>query len=66
MGANITGWDGNYIMQIKLPNTSQLPKDFKYPDAFLMTVRLNLVDFDIWNVMNEDQVLQRLKGLQER
>ncbi|ANY65401.1 hypothetical protein BBD42_02130 [Paenibacillus sp. BIHB 4019] len=53
-------------MQITLPKASQLPKDFKYPDAFLKTVRLHLVDFDIWNVMNGEQVLQRLKGLQER
>ncbi|QOS97238.1 hypothetical protein JNUCC42_11450 [Brevibacterium sp. JNUCC-42] len=53
-------------MEIKLPDTSQLLMDFKYPNDFLKAVRLNLVDFELWYIMNEDQVLQRLKGLQMR
>jgi len=53
-------------MGFKLLDTSQLPHDFKYPDDFLRAVGLNLVDFDLWYIMNEDQALQRLKGLQKR
>jgi len=53
-------------MGIRIPNISQLPKNFKYPDSFLKVIRLNLLDFDLWYLMNEDQVLQRLKGLHMR
>lgn len=39
---------------------------FKYPEAFLKAIELNLLDFDLWYIMDEDRVLNRIKGLRER
>jgi hypothetical protein len=39
---------------------------FTYPKSFLKAVELNLIDFDLWYLMDEAQVLQRMKGLQKR
>ncbi|ATH92919.1 hypothetical protein ACH95_21225 [Bacillus glycinifermentans] len=39
---------------------------FEYPQSFLKIIELNLVDFDLWYIMSETQVLRRLEGLKER
>lgn len=39
---------------------------FAYPKAFLKAVELNLIDFDIWYIMDEKQVMLRVKGLRKR
>lgn len=39
---------------------------FKYPDSFLKAMELNLLDFDLWYIMDEKRVIDRLKGLKER
>ncbi|WP_252216793.1 hypothetical protein [Clostridium sp. VAP41] len=39
---------------------------FKYPEPFLKVIKLNLVDFDQWYIMDEERVINRLKGLRER
>lgn len=39
---------------------------FKYPKAFLKTIELNLIDFDIWYIMDEKQVALRINGLRKR
>lgn len=43
-----------------------LEKGFKYPEAYTKIVELNLIDFDYWYIMNEDQALNRLRGLRQR
>ena len=39
---------------------------FQFPNSFIEAVELNLLDFDVWYIMDEDRVLNRLKGLKER
>ncbi len=39
---------------------------FKYPDSFIKAIELNLLDFDLWYIMDEERVLNRLKGVIER
>lgn len=39
---------------------------FKYPDSFLKAIELNLLNFDLWYIMDEEGVIDRLKGLKER
>lgn len=39
---------------------------FTYPAAFLKAVELNLIDFDIWYIMDEKQVMLRIDGLRKR
>lgn len=39
---------------------------FTYPKAFIKTVELNLIDFDIWHIMDEKQVMLRVEGLRQR
>ena len=39
---------------------------FTYPKSFLKTIELNLIDFDLWYLMDEAQVLQKMEGLQKR
>lgn len=41
-------------------------RGFSYPKAFLKTVELNLIDFDIWYIMDEKQVTLRIEGLRKR
>lgn len=33
---------------------------------FLKVIELNLLDFDLWYIMDEDRVLNRIKGFRER
>ncbi len=39
---------------------------FQYPASFLKAIDLNLVDFDLWYIMDEDQVVSRNEGLKRR
>ena len=39
---------------------------FQYPDSFIKAIELNLLDFDLWYIMDEERVLKRLKGVTER
>ncbi|MCY6958018.1 hypothetical protein [Clostridium brassicae] len=39
---------------------------FQYPASFIKAIELNLLDFDLWYIMDEERVLKRLKGLKER
>ena len=39
---------------------------FRYPDSFIKAIELNLLDFDLWYIMDEERVLNRLKGITER
>lgn len=41
-------------------------QDFTYPKAFLKTIELNLIDFDIWYIMDEKQVALRIEGMRKR
>ncbi|MEC1179505.1 hypothetical protein P9B03_13485 [Metasolibacillus meyeri] len=43
-----------------------LEKRFKYPESYTKIIELNLVDFDYWYIMNEEQALKRLAGLRQR
>lgn len=53
-------------MKIKLPEKSNLPNGFEYPESFIKIVRLNLVDLEPWYIMDLEQILSRIKGLKER
>ncbi len=48
---------------LKIQNTFH---GFSYSKAFLKAVELNLVDLDIWYIMDDKQVLHRMDGLQKR
>jgi len=39
---------------------------FEYPQSFMKAIELNLVDFDLWYMMDEGQVLRRIEGLKQR
>lgn len=39
---------------------------FQYPDSFIKAIELNLLDFDLWYIMDEERVSNRLKGVTER
>ena len=38
---------------------------FQYPDSFIKAIELNLLDFDLWYIMDEEGC-NRLKGVTER
>lgn len=40
--------------------------NFKFPDAFMKTVELNLIDFDVWYILDKESFFERYKGLKER
>lgn len=39
---------------------------FQYSKSFIKAIELNLLDFDLWYIIDEERVLNRLKGLKER
>jgi hypothetical protein len=43
-----------------------LEKGFKYPESYIKIIELNLVDFDYWYIISEEQALKRLTGLRQR
>lgn len=53
-------------MSIKIPQKNLSIKGFEYPQSIVKVVELNLVDFDLWYIMDEKQVLQRIEGLKQR
>lgn len=40
--------------------------DFKFPKAFMKTVELNLIDFDIWYLLDKESFFERYAGLKDR
>ncbi|AKN33723.1 hypothetical protein Ccar_24010 [Clostridium carboxidivorans P7] len=34
---------------------------FKYPESFVKDIELNLLDFGLWYIIDEERVLNRLK-----
>ncbi len=40
--------------------------DFDYPFAFKRIVELNLVNFDVWIIMNRNDAIKKLYGLKSR
>ena len=47
----------NYLMDEKI---------FQYPESFKKLIELNLVDFDIWYLLDSEWALSLYEGLQER
>ena len=39
---------------------------FEYPESFQKIVELNLVDFDIWHLLDSDWAAELYQGLQTR
>lgn len=50
---------------VKLENTIDY-NQFKYPKEFIRILELNLIDFDVWYILNEKDVIDKLKGLRKR
>ena len=53
-------------MNIEILESKLGVNGFQYPDSFIKAIELNLLDFDLWYIMDEERVLNRLKGLKER
>lgn len=53
-------------MIIELLDESILPKGFEYPKTFLRAINLNLVDFDLWYLMDKEQMIYRYEGMKVR
>lgn len=51
---------------MELYNISAIYSNYVYPAEFIKIVELNLVDFDMWYLMNSEQVDIRIKGLKSR
>ena len=51
---------------VELYNISAIYCDYVYPAEFVKIVALNLVDFDMWYIMSNEQVDYRKKGLRVR
>ena len=51
---------------MELFDIKQIYKDFQYPSSIVKAVNLNLVDFEYWYLMTEEQVETRIKGLMKR
>lgn len=39
---------------------------FEYPQSFIKALELNLLNFDLWYIMNEEMTIDRLNGIRER
>ncbi|KGK81032.1 hypothetical protein [Clostridium sp. HMP27] len=53
-------------MSIQLPDIDVLKNGFKYPESFIRIVKLNLVDLDLWYIMDNNQALSRYEGMKNR
>ena len=51
---------------MELFNIKEIYEDFQYPKSFVKAVELNLVDFEFWYIMTNDQVFTRINGLTKR
>lgn len=53
-------------MSIQISKENLGIEEFEYPKSFMKVIELNLIDFDLWYVMDECQVLRRMDGLKQR
>jgi hypothetical protein len=53
-------WDKIKIKQ------SGLPLDFHFPDSYLKSFKLGLVNLTPWHIMDYEHILSRFQGLKER
>lgn len=53
-------------MNIKKIQEKLAVEGFQYPQSFMKVIELNLKDFDLWGIMDEGQVMQRIEGLKQR
>lgn len=51
---------------MELLNVHDFYNDFSYPKSILKIVELNLVDFDLWYLIQPEQATIRIKGLKDR
>ena len=51
---------------MELINIKEIYRDFQYPASFIKAVELNLVNFEFWYFMTNEQVLTRIHGLMKR
>lgn len=51
---------------MELYNIDAYYSDYIYPVEFVKIVELNLVDFEIWYLMSNEQIDIRIKGLKSR
>lgn len=51
---------------MELFNIKEIYRDFQYPASFVKAVELNLLDFEFWYFMTNEQVLTRINGLMKR
>lgn len=51
---------------MELFNIKEIYSDFQYPASFVKAVELNLLDFEFWYVMTNEQVATRINGLMKR
>lgn len=51
---------------MKIFDISEIYEDYIYPEEFLKVVDLNLIDLDLWYIMPEERVKNRIKGLKNR
>lgn len=51
---------------MELYNISVIYSNYVYPAEFVKIVELNLVDFEIWYLMSNEQVNIRIEGLKSR
>ena len=51
---------------MELEQLNDVYRDFEYPEEFARIVDLNLVNFEMWYLLNPEQVRRRVKGLQQR
>lgn len=51
---------------MELYNVNAIYSDYVYPAEFVKIVELNLIDFESWYLMSNEQVDIRIKGLKSR
>ena len=51
---------------MELFNINEIYTDFQYPASFEKAIELNLLDFEFWYIMSNEQVLTRINGLKKR
>ena len=47
-------------------NAKEIYENYSYQEEFIKIVDLNLVDLDLWYLMNKEQAEIRIKGLKDR
>lgn len=56
------GW--RVVIRIELLDKLILPKGFQYPESIMKVI--NLVDFDLWCIMDKKQMIYRYRGMKKR